>query len=405
MLVFSTFELVFAESGVNDKEVILGQSAVFRGSSAALGSELWRGANAYFSYVNELGGVHGRKIKVIPLDDSYEGFNAALNTINLARKDIFALFGYVGTPTIVKALPVIQKFNQDENLFLFSNFTGAQPQRELPHNEYVFNVRASYRHETAEIVNNLIKVGIRKIGLFTQYDSYGRSGSDGARRALNKHKEPFFFEATYKRGAKYNQNMTKQVELLKKAGAEAIITVGSYEACAAFIRDARVSGYKVPIVNLSFVGADLLLDLLVKDEKKLKTNLTENVINSQVVPSWNDLSIPLVREYQKVMRKYPGEIPDYLKDPNYHPREFSFVSLEGYMNAKLFVKVLSSLKKKVTRVGFLKKMKLSKPIDIGLGYTVSIDKKNEENRRVHFTEIVNGENRNLKSWEKFRVKK
>jgi len=387
LFIFSTFDLVFAEPGVIDNEIRVGQSAAFKGSSGALGAELWRGANAYFSHINETGGVNGMKIKVIPFDDGYEGMDAALNTIRLMEMNIFSLFGYVGTPTIVKALPVIQKFNQDEQLFLFSNFTGAQPQREMPHSGYVFNVRASYRQETSEIVKNLIKVGIKKIGLFIQYDSYGRSGADGVKRALKKYEEPFFFEATYKRGARFSQDMSKQVKLLKESGAEAVITVGSYEACAAFIRDARVSGFNVPIANLSFVGADQLLDLLLEDQKKRSVKITDNIINSQVVPSWNDLSIPLVREYQKIMSKYPGKIPLLLKDPNYKKRKFSFVSLEGYINAKLYVKILKSLKN-ITRKEFLKKLDKMKAIDIGLNSNISFDKLGRTKRKVFFTEII-----------------
>jgi branched-chain amino acid transport system substrate-binding protein len=400
---FSTFDLVLAQPGVSDNEIILGQSAAFKGTAAALGSELWRGANAYFSHINELGGVKGRKIKVIPYDDGYEGFNAAVNTIDLARKDIFALFGYVGTPTIVKALPVIQKFNQDEQLFLFSNFTGAQPQREMPHNEYVFNVRASYRQETAEIVKNLIRVGYKKIGVFIQYDSYGRSGSDGVRRALNKNKNPFFFEATYKRGVSFSKDMSEQVKFLKNAGADAIISVGTYEASAAFIRDARLAGYNVPIINLS-VAADQLLDLLLTDQRFRKIKLTNNIITSQVVPNWSDLNVPLVRDYQKAMKKYPGKLPEHLKDPSYRPRKFSFVSLEGYINAKIFVKILSSLKK-ITRAEFIKKVQTMKSIDIGLGSKISFAKKDLKKRKVYFSEIVDGENKKLKSWDRYKIKK
>src|SRR5258708_6092608 len=161
-----------AETGVTATEVLLGQSAAFKGAAAGLGTELWRGAQAYFDKVNAAGGGNGREIRVISVDDGYEGDVTLPNTVKLVSQDnVFALFGYVGTPTLVKALPAIQNYS-DQGLFLFSNFTGAQPQREPPHNKYVFNVRASYRQETAALVKNFTKLGLNKIGLFIQNDAY-----------------------------------------------------------------------------------------------------------------------------------------------------------------------------------------------------------------------------------------
>ena len=137
-LIFGSLNGFAQTPGINKSEIIFGQSAAFKGTSSALGSELWRGSEAYFKHINSQGGIHGRKIKVVSLDDGYEGNVTLTNTIKLvSKKKVFGLFGYVGTPTIVKALPVIQKYSR-QGVFLFSNFTGAQPQREPPHNQYVF---------------------------------------------------------------------------------------------------------------------------------------------------------------------------------------------------------------------------------------------------------------------------
>ncbi len=87
--------------GVTDQEVVLGQSAAFSGTSAALGTELWRGADAYFKEYNENVGAHERKVKIQIRDDSYDGDLTIKNTIELITKEqVFALFGYVGTPTL-----------------------------------------------------------------------------------------------------------------------------------------------------------------------------------------------------------------------------------------------------------------------------------------------------------------
>ena len=108
---------------------------------------------------------------------------------------VFALFGYVGTPTVTRVLPMLKKF-QDQTVYLFFPFTGAQPQREPPYADFAFNLRASYRQETAGLVDNFVSLGRKRIAVFYQADAYGRSGWEGVRRALREHGEKIVAEAT-----------------------------------------------------------------------------------------------------------------------------------------------------------------------------------------------------------------
>jgi len=391
---------VFAQTiGVTDTEIKLGQSASFKGTSAALGSELWRGAQTYFEHINAQGGVHGRKIRVISLNDGYEGGATLINTIDLiTRKNVFALFGYVGTPTIVKALPAIQKFS-DKKIFLFSNFTGAQPQRERPHNKYVFNIRSSYRQETEGLVDNFVKNGFRKVGVFIQNDAYGRSGADGVQRALKKHGLKILAESTYERSTPFSKSMTWRVDVLQEAGVDVVISIGSYAACAAFIRDARLAGFQGPIANVSFVGSDQLLQLLLYEEKRIGKKLTTHLVNSQVVPPWSDSSIPLVKIYQTLMDKYQLQVPDPLKDPNYAPSKYSFVSLEGFLNARVFVEILKRSPKDLTRENFVTTLENTHDLDVGLRHNISFSKtRHQALDKVFFTTIQDQKYVLIKKW-------
>ena len=142
---------------------------------------------------------------------------------------MFALFGYVGTPTVTRVLPVLKKF-QERNAYLFFPFTGAQPQREPPYDDFAFNLRASYRQETGGLVDNLASIGRRRIAVFYQADAYGRSGWAGVRRAMMRHRERIVAEATYRRGARFTSSMRPQVEILKKSEPDAVICIGSYAA-------------------------------------------------------------------------------------------------------------------------------------------------------------------------------
>ena len=281
----------------SEDEIVLGMSAAFSGPSRGLGSELYRGAQACFNHVNDNGGIGGRRITLKLYDDGYQPDPCVRNTMKLMLEDrVFLLFGYVGTPTVTRVLPLLKKF-QDERVYLFFPFTGAQPQREPPYGDFAFNLRASYRQETAGLVDNFVRAGRKRIAVFYQADAYGRSGWAGVRAALRKHDGKIVGEATYRRGQRFTGSMRRQVEILTGASPDAVICIGSYAACAGFARDAVDLGLRVPIANLSFVGSENLLKLLTEGRGDPEP-YTRLLVNSQVVPSYEDTSIPAVREYR-----------------------------------------------------------------------------------------------------------
>ena len=357
-------------SGATDDEIVLGVSAAFSGPSRGLGTELYRGATAYFNHVNDNGGIEGRRISVKLYDDGYQPDPCVQNTMRLMLEDkVFLLFGYVGTPTVTRVLPILKKF-QNESIFLFFPFTGAQPQREPPYGDFAFNLRASYNQETAGLVDNLVGIGKRRIAVFYQIDAYGRSGWAGVRAALAKHGEKLAGEATYSRGEKFTGSMRKQVEILQGVSPDAVICIGAYAACAAFARDAVDLGLNVPIANLSFVGSENLLKLLTegRDDGERYTRL---LINSQVVPSYEDTSIPAVREYRELMARYDPQVPQELVQEEYTPFAHSFGSLEGFLNAKLLAEILRRLGPSPDRAGLEEAVFSVRDFDLGISERVS----------------------------------
>lgn len=393
--------MALAETGVTPAEIVLGQSAAFKGPAAGLGTEIWRGAQACFDAVNAQGGVNGRMIRVVCLDDGYEGDVTLPNTVKLATQEkVFALFGFVGTPTLLKALPAIQQFNSTEGLFLFSCFTGAQAQREAPNDKFVLNIRASYRQETAALVKHFTKAGLKKIGVFIQDDAYGRAGEDGVSRALKAQGLTITAETTYQRNVPYSTSMAPAVQALQASGAQAVIAVGAYNQCAAFIRDARNAGWNVPIANLSFVGADQLLSKLQEEEKASGKDLTSHLVNSQVVPSWTDDSIPLVKEYRAAVDQYNPQLPADFQDPSYKPLPYSFGALEGFLNAKALVEILKKTPADLTRKGFLRAAEGSRALKVGLEAPLSFSKtRHQASDEVYFTTVEKGSWTTLKDWD------
>jgi branched-chain amino acid transport system substrate-binding protein len=334
--------LAQAETGVTDKEIFIGQSAAFSGPAGQIGTEVNLGARTYFQYINQQGGVNGRKIELRSLDDGYEADRAAANTITFIQKDqVFALFGYVGTPTSNAAAPIFM----DAKVPFIAPYTGAQSLRE-PVNHYIINLRASYFDETERIVDQLTTVGVKDIGVFYQNDAYGKAGLEGITRALAKRSLKPAITATVERNS---VDVAKASEVLAHASPGAIVEISAYSSCAALIRQMRQKGYGGQFVNVSFVGSKALADSLGKEG--------QGVMITQVVPfPWSEVT-PLQREYQALMKK-----------GNEH--EFSFGSMEGFIAAKLFVGAVRRAGRDLTREKLIEAFEGMRDYDLG-GFSVT----------------------------------
>ena len=377
-----------AQPGITLNDVRIGMSAAFRGTAAGLGTEFYRGAQAYYNDVNGKGGVHGRAISVVALDDGYEPIPCVKNTIRLLEKEpVFLLSNYVGTPTLTRALPVIKRY-ADSQVVLVGNFTGAQPQREPPYAEHVFNIRASYRQEMMALVDRFWQLGARKFGVYYQIDAYGRSGSDGVARGLAQRGVRIVAEATYRRGAAFTEDMTPAVSALRRAGVDVVLCTGAYQGCGAFVRTARDAGWTVPISNLSFVGSDAMLSLLVKHGKATGRDYTRALVNSQVVPSYDDLSLPAVAEYRLLMDRHNPPVPEALRDPSYAVQRYSFISLEGFVNAKVIVEALQRTGPQPTRAAFRQALESLRGFDLGIGAALTFGPERHQGLdSVYFTRV------------------
>ena len=386
-------------------DIVIGMSAAFKGPTGGLGSELYKGSMTYINYINAKGGINGRKIVIIPYDDGYNPAPAIENTIKLVEKDnVFLLFDYLGTPTVTRVLPLLKSYS-DRNIYLFFPFTGAQPQRQFPYDSFVFNLRASYYQETEGLVNNLVNIGIKKIAVFYQADAYGRSGWTGVKSTLAKYGLKIVGESTYRRGTKYPESLKRQVEILRKSNADAVISIGAYAACAAFIRDARDAGWNVPIANVSFVGSEFLIDLLLKTGKEKGKNYTDNLINSQVVPSYEDISLGAVRQYRELIDAYNPPPTLELHDKDYKPLRYSFVSFEGFLNAKLLVEILKRMGSSFEKQNIKKIVEGIKDLDIGIDKRVSFGPDRHQGlNKVYYTTYEKERFVPIKDWSRWRKK-
>jgi len=354
-----------AENGVTDEEIVLGQSCALTGPAEALGTGMRAGMEAYFDQVNDDGGINGRKIRLITKDDGYEPDRAIDNARELIDgESVFLMIGEVGTPTSKAVVPIIE----EAKVPFFGPFTGAEFLRN-PYRRYVINVRGSYYQEMEKLVEYLVdQQGMKNIACFYQNDGYGQAGLSGLEKALAKRDLELAATGTYER----NTTAVKSGLLkIRKEKPEAVIMVGAYKPCAAFIKLAKKVGMTdTTYCNISFVGTEALRKELGEDG--------EGCIISQVVRfPWDD-SIGLVKEFHQAMKKYQPDAPA------------DFVSLEGYMVAKLFGMAMAEVNGEPTRESFVDTVDRIGTFDLG-GVTLQFSDDDHQGMDQVFLTVIKDE--------------
>ena len=351
--------------GVTDTEIVFGISAPFTGAAKELGQGMKMGIEAAFNAANASGGVNGRRLRLIAVDDGYEPTRTAEAMKRLYEKDqVFGVIGNVGTPTATVALP----YALDRKMLFFGAFTGASLLRSDPPDRYVFNYRASYAEETDAVVRYLVKVRHLKssqIAVFAQQDSYGDAGFAGVAKAVRSlgGSDSAILRLNYQRNT---VDVDDAVEQLKKSRIpiRAVIMVPTYRAAAKFIEKTRDLYPEMIYTSVSFVGSTALANELMLLGKRY----ANGVIVTQVVPPVDGHS-SLVLDYKAALAKYfPGEPADY-------------VSLEGYVSANVLIAALKRNGHDLDTEKLVQTLENFQNFDIGLGTPVSFGR--SEHQGVH----------------------
>jgi ABC-type branched-subunit amino acid transport system substrate-binding protein len=317
--------------------LVLGQSAPLTGPAGELGLQMNAGARIFFNALNAQGGVGGTPVELRVADDGYEPDRCKANTEKFIRDDVFGLFGYVGTPTSLAALPLVV----DAKMPFFAPVTGAEALRD-PLHKTVFHLRASYFDETALIVKQLTALGLTRIGVFYQNDAYGKAGLEGMTRALKAHQLSPVALGTVERNS---IDVAQAVKDIAPKTPEAVVQISAYKSCAAFIRASRKAGYGGQFFNVSFVGTQALADELGKD--------ANGIVVSQVVPFPFSMATPIAREYLDAVHKAGGGV-----QPNYS-------SMEGYLAAKVLAEGLKRAGRNPTRESLVTGLESIQNLDAG----------------------------------------
>jgi ABC-type branched-subunit amino acid transport system substrate-binding protein len=333
-------------TGVNDKEIVIGSCAALEGPSSFLGRETVAGAEAYFQFVNDEGGINGRKLRLVSADDSYDPAKTEACWERLMAERVFALGFFVGTPTAVKYVPLAEK----HQIPLVGLFTGAQTLY-APLRHWVINVRASYFDETREQVDGLLKtLHYRKIAVIYPDDAFGEAVLQGVETALKANGVEAVETASYVR---QTNDSASAIAKVRAANPDAVVVVGPSNTVAPILKSAHAKGWKPLFVTVSFVGTDELIREGGAD--------AEGVVATQVVPPYYLTDLKAVALYRRSMSKYL---------PNSKP---NFVSLEGFVDAMVMVEGLKRAGKEPTREGLIRAIESIHDLDIGLGTELKLD--------------------------------
>jgi ABC-type branched-subunit amino acid transport system substrate-binding protein len=319
------------------------QSTALTGPLGDLGQALLQGAQACFGAVNAQGGVHGRKIDLVVLDDGYDAKRALANLDTfLADRTTFALFNCFGTPIVTAMMPRVL----ETGLPFFAPYTGALVAR--PQARNVFNIRASYPDEAEQLVRHLATIGIKRIGIVYQNNSFGKEVYDAARIAMEKHKlQSGGGVATVENsGDDAAAAATKMVQ----ANPEAVLVGLAGKPTTDFVKSIRSQRRGMPLYALSVMGSAATLRALGDDGVGMAI--------SQVVPLPTSVVVPVVRQFQQAWKATGTSL------------DLSHLALEGYINARVFVEALSRAGRNLSRERFIDSMWNIKRHDLG-GYEVN----------------------------------
>ncbi len=355
-----------ADPGVTDSSITIGMSAPLSGPNAAYGLDMRQVIQHYFEQLNKSGGINGRKLELVALDDGYETERTVANTKSLIEeKNAFALLAYYGSSPTTEAM---NKVFGPAKVPLIGTISGAATLREPlagnPNGRYMFNVRASYADETEAIVNQLVSFGLKNIAVFYQNDGFGQSGLDGVTAALKKHNLTPAAIGTVERNS---LDVSKAVAAIAKTRPQAVIMVTLYKPTAAFVKAMKKADQNPMFMTLSPVGAEQLAQELGAAARGIGV--------SQVVPyPWND-TVPVVREYQKLVAK---------------PGAYSYYGMEGYLMARTLVEGLRRAGKDLSRDKLVGTLEGMSAVDLG-GYRINYSATGRQGSRfVELTVIGSG---------------
>ena len=314
------------------------QTTALTGPLGDLGTALQQGAQAALAVINARGGIHGRQLALHTLDDAYEVPRALSNLDKLlADPDCFALFNCFGSSMVEAMLPKLK----DGHMPFFAPYTGAQVSR-VAGARHVFNIRASYADEAEKLVQHLATLGIQRIGIAYQNNTFGKEVFAGAKQAMVRARLP---EPTFVTVESDASDAKAAASKLASGNLEAVLVGLAGKPALEFIKNFRALRRGVSLYAISVLGTSANIKALGQDATGMAI--------SQVVPMPTNAATAVARDFLKAWRA---------QDASAEP---SHIALEGYISARVFAEALQRAGKNPTRAAFIDATWGLKGFDLG----------------------------------------
>jgi branched-chain amino acid transport system substrate-binding protein len=274
-----------ADRGVTKDTITLGFVLVKTGPVAALGIPQGEGMVDYMEYVNEQGGIHGRKIKVIWEDDQFEAPKSVAAVKKLITRDnVLTIMTTGGTMQTIANLKNIERYK-------ISNIPNAMALEFFePLNPYIFALGPLYEWQYQVVVDYIhdgLGVTDPRIGVVYTKKEYGQKGLDAVKERAAKYKLPIVAELVLPTGA---VDASSQVLALQEAKANIVITCDVLPPIISFLKTAEKYNYAPPVFGFNWATDDMLV--------KACGEAAKNFIGVGFVGGWTDDSpgMKLVRD-------------------------------------------------------------------------------------------------------------
>ena len=319
---------------------VIGHSAPLSGGNAKFGQDIRDGANAWFAWVNSKGGVQGKAIELLTMDDKNDRKTAGANAgVLLENRDLLALYGFASATLSLDALPQAEK----KGVAFFAPFSGANPVR--TNSPVLFTVRASYGEEMEKMLNFWTSLGFTRVSVIHYDDEVGKQNLEVVTQYLKK-----INLAPKAMPLKRNAVITKpEIQALLAQNPQILLNTALSGAAAQIQKELVGMGKMIPTSSLSFVGADQYI--------AAAGPASAGVSIAQVVPSPTS-PIPAVRECAQAMAAAG------LKTP------MNTTHLEACFGAKVLVEGIRRARKPVTRSSVLESLANLGSYDLG-GYRIT----------------------------------
>ena len=299
------------EAGVSAKSIAIGCSADVTGPLAAFGEDIRQGAGAALAQINGRGGIHGRTLQLNIMDDKYDPPRTVENVKQmLSQGNTFALLSCVGTANNKAILPM----TEEAGMVHVGPVTGASSLRKGARS--VFHVRASYTAEVHRLMQRLVEMNLKSIGVVHLDNPYGREMLEDAIHELDKNGITLVVQAAL---ATDSSNLSAVLAQVTAARPAAVLLATAGSASVGLVR-----GLKKNLPGTLMTG---ISSTLMGDAPKQLGDVASGIALSLIVPNPFNTKTGVVRDYQAAMRAVGQQ-------------DFSPGSLDAYINMRVLAEGL-----------------------------------------------------------------